>query len=188
MRRYKINHPTFEHTPLGVTGFILDLLKDYFEINNLFPGITIALNQQWESGDCENYPALYLQRGQWGINRQLNTIGNNANYFMPNNGYGISRDAGVLVEYLIHGISQQYGELEILADEIFKFFYGFSPLILEQYDDIISFDLNSITPIQMIKEEKKYRKFTASLLMTIHYSWIINYEKHLIQEVKINGV
>lgn len=178
----------FPQTPLGISGFLIFILKDHFKRLNRYSDtaieskLVIDLHQQWNPANCENYPGIYVQRGEWRVRQQDRTIGDIYSYLQEPD--GIICHLPITATYQIYCVGKEYGEVENLLLDVWNFFVGFGPVIRESYQ-LAQFLVTDLSKIELIREEKNYRLGSISLFINFTYSWKLVTEKGLIKDVDL---
>lgn len=182
-------------TPLGVSGILLKILKDIFSYNSdtfkyspvqTDSKLHIDLYQQWDSGNCNNYPALFIKRNDWYAFQEGKVLANYKRLLDPNNGMVYQCWAPISAQYSLYCIGKEYGETENLANEVYSFLLAYSDVILKEYN-FSRFDALRISPISIVKEEKNSRISTVDIQLCFDYVWTITAEKAKIKEINVRA-
>lgn len=182
-------------TPLGVSGMLLKITKDIFSNNSeIFKyspiqtdsRVHIDLYQQWDSGNCNNYPAIFIKRNDWGTFQEGKVLGNYKRLLDPSNGMIYQCWAPISAQYSMYCIGKEYGETESLVNEVYTLMLAYSGPILSEYN-FSRFDVLRISPINIVKEEKNSRISTVDIQLSFDYVWTITAEKAKIKEINVRA-
>lgn len=194
MKRWQAGEIIINKTPLGITGFLIELLKDYYEHNSIQfkysenpieSKLYISVSQQWDPGNCENYPGIFVKRNNWEVNREGKVLGNYKSFSISDDGKSSEFWVPVTSSYSIICIGKEYGELEKLLEETYLFLLCFQNPIMTDFD-LYRFDVNSISPVTIYKEEKGYRVGQLDLTIGFDFMWKIMFEKKNISKWRIS--
>lgn len=179
-------------TPLGLSGILLELLKDYFRYNcthfkysedPIESRILIDLHQQWNPANCENYPGVYIKRQAWQPKVPAKVLGDYKNFFMEKDGLSYEFWISVFASYGIMCVGKQYGELESLLNEIGMFFLSFGEPIRNCLN-FAEFTVNEIGAVSLMQEEKEFRVGNINLNILFDFCWTLTLESPIIEKTK----
>jgi len=181
-----------QKTPLGVSGIVLALLKDYFANNSqqfkysnnpTETRLLLDLHQQWKPENCENYPGVYIKRNNWMPRQEGQVLGDFQSFEHPT---GVEYWVPVTCSLSVICIGKQYGELELLLNDIGMFFTIFRGPI-EQELDFNRFQVMGISGSQILHEDKNYRVGQVDLGCMFNFNWMLTLEKPLVSKIVIDG-
>lgn len=190
--RWTAEIPEFDGTPLGLSAWLLQLLKCHFSRNSnqfkysenqLDTKLLIDLHQQWSPNNCENYPGIYIKRGDWNEDSQFKTIGDIVATLEDSLMYKLWKPVIATMQIIMLG--KEYGEIEKLANETWWFLNVFKDPILRNYS-FRDMTVQRMSGIELAKEEKGYRICSLDLTFRFQLVYKIQVEKAVIKKVRID--
>jgi hypothetical protein len=175
----------FSYSPLGISGLILNLIRDYFEnntknfrysTNEIESQIIIDLASQWRAEEGDNYPAIYIKRAQVGFRKEWQVMGDVYELLMKEDGLSYSFSVPVSAFYQIQILSRNYGEVEEIADEVSKFLLCFNHPI-RSFFNFGRFNVTDISDVGLYREDNDIRICTITL--DVYYGMIWKITKEL---------
>lgn len=171
---YRFQVPTdVVKTPLGLAGWLMDILKTNFQY--------VGLHQQWKPESCENYPAIFIKRLDWSIDKNATTMGDYYNLKLSQE-YEMWKP--IVATYQIICIGKEYGETEELLNSVWNYLTVFSEPI-RRLSDISGIDISNMSPVEIAKEEKNFRVGTITIMLRFEILWKLLLEKGTIREAEI---
>ena len=183
----KLNIPK---TPLGVSGIIVELLKQNFRYNSrqfkyvddaVNTQLQIELHQQWNPQTCSNFPGIYVKRNEWQLRADGKVMGDYHDLSMST-GYSFWTVARAM--YTVICVGKEYGEVERLAEEAFNFLLMFHEPITTALK-FHTFDVQGLSSVELIQEEKGLRSCTIPLLTIFDYGWKLTLEEPLLHDIEL---
>jgi len=197
LSRWAVNNElqNIQKTPLGLSGLLLELLKDHFTYNatqfkyNPNPvesRLIIDLHSQWDPSNCENYPGIYIKRNNWQMRAEGKSIGDYKSFAVEDDGYSYEFWVPITADYSIISIGKVYGEVELLATDTGTYLTLYQEPIRIYYD-FARFEVLDISGTETLKEDKNYRYARIDLRMTFDFIWKLSLEKPLISRVTLSS-
>lgn len=195
MYRRWTENPLFkvQKTQLKLSGIILGLLKDHYSHNNVQfkystnpveSKILLDLHQQWNPTNCCNYPGAYVKRNNWVPRAETRVMGDHKEFLIEDDGKACEYWIPITADYSIIAVGKEYGEIELLLDDISIFFTVFWEPICTHLD-FKRFDVTRVSEVGILQEEKDYRFGSVDLRMTFDFVWRLILEKPEIEKVKL---
>lgn len=191
MRYEKDENLVVEQTLLGVSGILLNLLKNHFTYTNsqfkysnnpIETKLLIDLHQQWRPENCENHPGIYVKREGTSFRSPVRTMGD-YNKLLENK-YSYSFIITNTSQYSIMVIGKEFGEVENLAEETAMFLTAFGERIRQDYE-FINFEVTQVSATQIYQEDKQFRLCQIGLNLIYNRNWDLTLEQPSLKTVDI---
>lgn len=168
--------------PVAVSGFIINLLEDFFsqsqnikESNladrtwksSLNTNILITSVGLWKPELAGKRPAILVKRGQW----QFTPMGLNVG--LEQGSYPDSRFYNVQGSHNIIVIGKTYSETEALAEEVYRFLMNVAPIIIEELP-FQTFRPKVLSEVRPLKEDRIHFFAVISLEYSFTEKWLIS--------------
>ena len=169
---------TREKSPIGLTGILVGLLRAEF------PNLHIDVSERWDPEQPENYPAIFVKRGEWTPVRAV--INDSYQYLLKDDGMGYTFWLPINATFNIIGVSNDKGEAETILNDLFLFLLCSSKIIRQEFG-FKAFNVLNLSPTDIYQKGKDTIIGRVDIQIIFDFPWKIskvapNFERIFLDE------